>query len=367
MYSLLFGVLASITGCVGQASESPIAAAAQSESAAKPPSPLNGLFAWESGEALIDREDYERWNEPAWIGLKDPTIIFHEGKYHLFCTMRGDPDVRPLAIAYTSFTDFASANASKPIIIPAHDTVWAAPQVFFFEPHGKWYLICQGSKPGPDGWRFQAAYSTTTDLTDPDSWTDLAPMGAIKPDASINQPYDRWLDFWVIREDDTMHLFFTSDNGKMWREETTLEEFPFGWSEPELALEASIFEGQNIYYLPDHGLYLNVVEENIEEAGDRRYYQAYTAQTLCGEWTPLAATLDQPFAAAYGDGQNVTFTAGRWTDYISHGELIRSGVNEYMEADINAPFFFQGVLHADRPGDYQLIPWDLGVLVPVEP
>ncbi|MEM7601208.1 MAG: non-reducing end alpha-L-arabinofuranosidase family hydrolase [Verrucomicrobiota bacterium] len=319
-------------------------------------------FSWTTGAPVIDTSV---WNEPDWVALKDPTIVFHDGAYHLFCTLRGDPSWRALAIAYTSFDDFGEAQSKKPVILPNHATTCAAPQVFFFEPHGKWYLICQASKPDPDGWKFQAAYGTTSDLTDPESWTDLKPMEAIKPEAALNKPHDRWLDFWVIREGDTMHLFFTSDNGKMWREETTVDDFPYGWSEPELAFEGEIFEGQHIYYLPKEKTYLAVIEENIRE--DRRYYQTYTAETLSGEWTPLAATLDRPFAAATGKGKNVAQPDGWWTDSVSHGELIRTGVNEFMEAEMGAPFFFQGVLAKDRRGKgYGMIPWKLGVLQPAE-
>jgi hypothetical protein len=163
-----------------------------------------------------------------------------------------------------------------------------------------------------------------------------------------------------------MYLFFTSDNGRMWREQTTVENFPFGWSDPVLAYQGDIFEGSHIYRLDEQDLYLNLIEENT--SGDRRFFKSFTADSLDGEWSPLAATLENPYAAAWGGGENVFQTAARWTDYISHGEMLRSGVNEYMKAELDAPFFFQGVDHADRQTapSYGEIPWKLGLLYPVK-
>jgi hypothetical protein len=60
-------------------------------------------------------------------------------------------------------------------------------------------------------------------------------------------------------------------------------------------------------------------------------------------------------------------TAGRWIDSISHGELLRAGVDERLEVDgRNLRFLFQGVTDRDRAGKpYGAIPWSLGLLEPV--
>ena len=53
-----------------------------------------------------------------------------------------------------------------------------------------------------------------------------------------------------------------------------------------------------------------------------------------------------------------------WTDSISHGELIRAGVDQRLEVDpVNLRVVFQGVLDKDRHGKgYGAIPWRLGLL-----
>ena len=64
---------------------------------------------------------------------------------------------------------------------------------------------------------------------------------------------------------------------------------------------------------------------------------------------------------------NVVFTGERWSDSISHGELLRDGYDERLEVDpSNLRFLYQGVLDRDRQGKaYGQIPWRLGILEPM--
>jgi hypothetical protein len=61
---------------------------------------------------------------------------------------------------------------------------------------------------------------------------------------------------------------------------------------------------------------------------------------------------------------NVEHTGERWTDCISHGELVRAGYDQHLEVDpANMRFVFQGVLDRERRGlNYAQIPWRLGLL-----
>ena len=98
------------------------------------------------------------------------------------------------------------------------------------------------------------------------------------------------------------------------------------------------------------------------QAPGRRYYKAYLAEDLGGTWRGLADSLENPFAAV---PENVDQVDGVWTDCISHGELIRSGIDERMEVDPDhLQFLFQGASRDEyaKSGGYAKIPWRLGRL-----
>jgi hypothetical protein len=144
----------------------------------------------------------------------------------------------------------------------------------------------------------------------------------------------------------------------MWRAETRLSDFPRGWTEPQIALRGDIFEASHTYRLKGRGDYLTIVEA-VGEQG-RRYYKAYLADRLDGEWKPLAATREKPFASV----ANVQPGPRQWTESVSHGELLRTGYDEKLEVDPeHLTFLIQGVSDARRAGKkYGEIPWELGLL-----
>ncbi|MBN1421088.1 MAG: glycoside hydrolase [Planctomycetes bacterium] len=285
-----------------------------------------------------------------WHAVKDPSIVRYGDRWHLFSTVRGKK--RSHAIEYISFASWDDTSAARRRILPCHEGFFCAPQVFFFTPHKKWYLICQASDPSWDP-PYRPAFSTTTDIARAESWSPLKPLVEKKADE-----VKAWLDFWVICDDAKAYLFFTSLDGKMWRAETKLADFPAGWSNPVVALRGDVFEASHTYRVKGEDRYLTL----IEAQGGRgwRYYKAYAADRLDGEWTPIAAEKDRAFASM----RNVEQPGGRWTDSISHAELIRAGFDEKLEVDPRAPkLLFQGVLDVDRRGKaYGEIPWRLGLL-----
>ena len=120
-----------------------------------------------------------------------------------------------------------------------------------------------------------------------------------------------------------------------------------------------LFEGSATYRLKGSGKYLTLIEALGPEGV--RYYKAYLAERLDGEWTPLATSWDQPFAGMC----NVSFEDGvaPWTRDISHGELLRDGVDETMTVDpSNLQFLFQGRDPAREPSEYSQFPYRLGLL-----
>lgn len=285
-----------------------------------------------------------------WISVKDPSIVRHEDRWHLFCTVRGTR--RSHAIVYLNFREWAEAGRAERKVLECHPGYFCAPQVFYFRPQRQWYLICQASDKA---WtpEYQPAFSRTTEVASPSSWSRLEPMW----DGAATAP-KAWLDFWVICDEAKAHLFFTSLDGKMWRSETPLDRFPRGWSAPVLALEGDVFEASHTYRLRGVDQYLTLIE--AQNGHGWRYYKAYLADRLSGPWRPLAADRDSAFASM----RNVSQPAGRWTDVVSHGELLRAGVDERLEVEPGRlRFLIQGVLDADRAGKgYGQIPWRLGLL-----
>ena len=285
-----------------------------------------------------------------WISVKDPSIVRYNDRWHLFCTVRGHK--RSHAVVYLSFPDWNQAGRAEQHILTCHSGYFCAPQVFYFSPQKKWYMICQTSDASWDP-EYQPAYGTTDDISDPRSWSALKPLGATKPEAAR-----AWLDFWIVCDEQKAHLFFTSLDGNMWRSETALADFPHGWSTAVLALHGDVFEASHTYRLLGAGKYLTVIE--AQHGHGWRYYKSYLADRLDGEWVPLAAEKDLAFASML----NVKHPVDRWTDVISHGELLRTGFDERLEVDPQGlRMVFQGVLENERQGkQYGDIPWRLGLL-----
>lgn len=309
---------------------------------------LAGRFQWMISQPLV--APVERPEDPCY-SVKDPSVVFYQGRWHLFCTIRSQK--RTHQIEYLSFADWNEANAAKRYLLKSSDGYFCAPQVFYFAPQKKWYLICQASD---EAWepKYQAAYSTTTDITDPTSWGQLVPLGAQQADGKSG------LDFWVICDDTKAHLFFTTLDGRMWQEETNLSDFPTGWSKPVLAIQGDIFEASHTYRLKGLDKFLTLVE--AQGGYGWRYYKAYLADRLEGPWTPLATTKEKAFASM----GNTRPVGSQWTDCISHGELLRAGYDQKLEVDqTNLRFLFQGVSDNARAGKpYGQIPWQLGILKP---
>jgi len=305
---------------------------------------------WEYSAPLIAPE--VRDSNPS-QAQKDPSVVFYGGKWHVFMTVKLPGRS---AVEYCSFSTWEAANASPRTLLKVSDSnYYCAPQVFYFRPHQKWYLIYQMGVPGAD--KMWVAYSTTADIADPQSWTRALPI----LDGGKDDPRKvGGLDYWIICDAQRAYLFLTSLDGRMWRLWTRLEVFPRGFGHCELALEAKVFEASHTYKLKGLDKYLTVIEEN-----GRRYYKAYLADRLDGEWAALADTADRPFAG----WKNIRPAAGvePWTDNISHGELVRDGWDETLTVDPgNLQFIFQGMWDKDKSGRaYGQFQWRIGMLTPI--
>jgi len=306
------------------------------------------IFRWKVSPPLIGPA--ARAEDPC-HAIKDPSVVRYNDRWHLFCTIRSQK--RSHQIEYLSFEDWEDANDADRHVLTLTDGYFCAPQVFYFTPQNKWYLIYQVTDKSRDP-ALQPAYSISRDIDDPTSWSSPTLLFSEQPDN-----VKAWIDFWVICDESRAHLFFTSLDGQMWRSEANLSEFPSGWSRPGVVLRGDIFEAAHIYRLKGLDKFLTVVEA---QADGRRYYKAYAAARLDGPWEPLAATKEKPFASL----TNTRAMGAHWTDSFSHGELIRAGYDQHLEVDpADLRFLFQGVSDQSRMGKkYGDIPWRLGILFP---
>ncbi|WP_245843843.1 non-reducing end alpha-L-arabinofuranosidase family hydrolase [Sphingomonas spermidinifaciens] len=311
-------------------------------------------FRWTStAPVVLPRSDAEH---PV-VAVKDPSIVFANGKYHVFMTTAG---AKGWGLAYASFRRWEDAPAAPLTYLdrsPIGPGYRAAPQVFFFAPQKRWYMVFQGGDP---------LYSTTTNIDDPMSWSAPKPFFAAVPDVVKGKDGNAtWLDFWVICDDTRCHLFNTGDNGRLYRSETALADFPRGFGKTEVVLEDArdrLFEASMTYRVAGTPSYVTMVEA-IGPRG--RYFRAWTSDRLDGGWKPLADSLADPFAGS----ANVAYPGGRWTLDVSHGEMIRAGNDQHLTLDPCRPlrFLYQGVDPKSAGMDYLMLPYRLGLLTATAP
>ncbi len=288
------------------------------------------------------------------VAVKDPSVVFHEDRWHIFATTAATTGA--WAMAYFNFADWDEAPKTKPFYLddsPSFAGYNCAPQVFYFRPQKKWYLIFQSPQP---------RYTTSDKIDDPMSWVKPRDFFEGTPKSVVQG----WLDYWIICDATHAYMFFPDDNGRIYRSRTTLADFPRGFDEPVVIMHEAkndLFEGSCVYRLKGTNQYLLLVE-CIGKNGPR-YYRAFTTDRLDGEWKPLpgADTEETPFAG----NANVRTADGSplWTDGVSHGELLREGSDETMTVDPkNLRFLYQGLPRGTTEPNYVLLPYRLALLKP---
>ncbi|TDZ36031.1 putative alpha-L-arabinofuranosidase axhA-1 [Colletotrichum spinosum] len=276
-------------------------------------------FKWSSSGAIVGAKDDGR----GIAGIKEPSIVKIDGKYHVFASTA---QASGYNLVYLSFTDFNSAKAATfhyldqtPIgtgyrAVPQDPSKWSAPKDFF---------------------------SGTPSI--------------IKE--NIGTGY--WVDMWVICDAENCHLFSSDDNGHLYRSQTTLASFPTGFDDTVIALsdtdKNNLYEASNVYRV-EGGDYVLLVEAIGTD--NARYFRSWTATSLSGTWTPLAATESDPFAGS----RNVAFSGPAWTKSISHGEVVRENTDQTLTiSPCKLQYLYQGV-SPTASGDYNALPWQLALL-----
>jgi endo-1,4-beta-xylanase len=335
-----------LTALGGSASTAARAATTRSVSSA---AALPGSFSWSSSGPLIAPKPDSTHNI---AGIKDPSVVYYNGKYHVFASTASASGYN---LVYLSFSDWSQAGSATHHYLDrtAIGTGYrAAPQVFYYAPQRLWYLVYQTGN---------ASFSTNPDISNPNGWSAPRNFYSAMPDIikqNIGNGY--WVDMWVICDSANCYLFSSDDNGHLYRSQTTVSQFPNGFTNTVIAAQDSnryaLFEASNIYKVQGSNQYLLLVEA-IGSDG-RRYFRSWTAGSLAGSWAPLAASESNPFARA----SNVTFPAGSWTKDISHGEMIRSGYDQTLTIPAcKLQYLYQG-MNPGASGDYNTLPWRLGLL-----
>lgn len=307
--------------------------------------PASLTFSWKSSAPLIGPQPDP--NQTIYA-VKDPSIVYQNGKYHVFMTTAGSAG---WGMAYTSFDKWENASAAKIVPLdksPMGPGYRAAPQVFYFAPQKLWYLVYQGGDP---------MYSTTSDISNPLSWSVAKPFFATQPDI-IKPPQGKgWLDFWVICDAKKCYLFNTDDDGRLLRSETALASFPNGFHNTVAVMTAKrddVFEASNTYKVGASNTYITLVEA-ISPQG--RYFRIWKSEGLEGKFEPFSAAPMNAFAAR-DNVQNI------WSEGISHGEMVRTNTDQTMTIDPCQPleYLFQGNDPKVRVDDYIKVPYRLGVI-----
>jgi hypothetical protein len=300
-------------------------------------------FSWTSSAPLLTPPDGS-------VSIKDPTVVFYEDKWLVYATHYSTS----YSMVYLEFTDWDEADSAPKTLVSTNPNLTGykcAPQLFYFAPEDLWYLVYQTQEP---------AYSTTKDPTDVGSWS--APKLFMRMPRMVAENSD-WggIDYWVICDDTDCYLFFSADNGFLYRARTAKADFPDGFEgTTEVVMEESqnaLFEAANVYKIAGTDKYL-LIHEAIGLGG--RYFRSWTADRLDGDWTPLADTQDNPFAST----SNVA--GADWSnDGISHGEMLRYNPDETMTIDTcNLQYLFQG--RTAEGSEYNLNEYSLGLLTPAE-
>lgn len=142
---------------------------------------LGSSFKWTTGAPVILPKSDSTHDL---VAVKDPTVVRYNDRWHLFASSVSKAGAYNMV--YVSFADWSEAAAAPFYYMdqtPNFNTYTAAPQIFYFTPQKKWYLIFQSGPP---------MYSTNDDITAPSKWTKPAPFYASEP--PIITQNDGWLD-----------------------------------------------------------------------------------------------------------------------------------------------------------------------------
>lgn len=347
----------------------------------------------------IAQVDYDRWtvSEPILqagpkgtfddVAVKDPTIVFYNGQYHLFYTSKYTtetarqlkaegvpvPPMRAGTVYVSAPTLEELKDARRHNLSKIVNEVVIAPQVFYFKPQNLWYIIAHRVIPGSRV--LVPIYLTNPQIEDVYGWSRPKDIRSGRPDGGF------WIDFWVICDEFNAHLFYSDQKGSVLRMQCPIEDFPLGLADAEEHIAATqtgeddfapwaMFEAAHIYRVQDSHNYFMIAEGAYWDENRNRYFDAryrfmigLVADRLEGPWRRIEKNDDTYFSHAdnlyYQDGRKSAYTQ------ISHPELIRAGYNQRLEIkDFNIRMIFQSFDGSRIPENYIYddLPWELAVM-----
>jgi Glycosyl hydrolase family 62 len=264
------------------------------------------------------------------VAVKDPTVVYDAGKWHVFYTGT-DGDLWRMGYVNSNSLVDISASPRRFMNSLNGGGYFCAPQVFNFTTKGKWYLIYQSG--------LGATYSTNTNVSNYDDWTAGKAMG-----------FNDGIDFWCIADNNYVYCFYSPQDGSFTikRRRTSIANFPLGWEAPTVVAD-NTFEAPHVYKNKADGLYYMMVEDLA------RHFELWVASSLNGKWTKVSEK--------WSAKSTLTERNEHWTDQVSHGEILRDGNDQLMEiTNIDrCEVLMQGVINGNW-GSYIKIPYAIGLM-----
>ncbi len=269
--------------------------------------------------------------------VKDPSVVFFENRWHIFYTARGRNEYTTGYVAADSWEKLADAPRFELDGVRGSSRYGCAPQIFFFRPQNRWYLIFQTTDEN-----YQPMFVTTETLSDPQSWNTASNL--LKKDTD-----DKWIDFWVLCDDASAYLYYTQEHDAVMVRQTALQDFPFGWGEATTVFHG-VHEAVHVYKVQDQSVFHLIYERNT---GERSFGLAF-APTPLGPWMKW----DEHYATG------TQLVGESWSEVVSHGEAVRTGYDERLEYEpTDVTWLIQGLKHSEYVEPYPEMSWKLGIIV----
>lgn len=297
---------------------------------------------WTVGSPIFEKGQKGAVDE---VSVKDPSIVYYENKWHLFYTARSNNEYTTAYASAAKLEDFNDAARFELKQIRGKTRYGCAPQVFYFEPHKKWYLIYQNKDAN-----YQPVFSTNPEISEPKLWA--VPRKLIEKDSK-----EKWIDFWVMADEDQVYFFYTEGHNGVMMRSTKMEDFPNNWSASKKMFD-DVHEAVHIYKVTGKNEFHMIYELNNQ--GERSFGLA-KANHLEGPWERVTDEYASGNQLIFGDDSK------QWTEMVSHGEVIRAGYDQKLEYDPNnCRWIIQGIMKNELNDDYPSLPWKLGIIQLIE-